>query len=315
MSPGRLRLAVPPWSYGFLAALALWAATTLHSGAGSAGGVLATALAFAAFTVLVGTGQMLVIASGPGNIDLSVPTVLTLASYVAMSVMAGRNALLVPGVLAALLVGAAAGALNYAAIAALRLPPIIATLAWSFVFESFAFDIGGQTRLKPPALLSDFAAARWGGVQIVPLAVMLVTLLAAVMLRRTIYGRHLLATGQSERAARLAGIAVGRVRLAAYMLCGATGALAGVLLAGFTGGASLNMGRSYLLSSIAVVVLGGTSVSGGQANAVGIWGAALFFNLMTTMLNSFGFQAGARFLLTGALIILIVAIVPRRRAA
>ncbi|HSI40052.1 MAG TPA: hypothetical protein VLA00_05835 [Xanthobacteraceae bacterium] len=85
-------------------------------------------------------------------------------------------------------------------------------------------------------------------------------------------------------------------------------------LSGFSGGAALNMGDTYLLESIAVVVLGGTSVAGGQANAVGIWGEALFFNLMATMLNTFQMQVGIRLLLTGALIILIVAIVPWPRS-
>jgi ribose transport system permease protein len=146
-----------------------------------------------------------------------------------------------------------------------------------------------------------------------PIAVILLSVITMVVLNRGVWGRRLLATGQSEPAARLAGIAVGRVRLIAYCLCGVSAALAGFLLSGFSGGAALNMGDVYLLESIAVVVLGGTSVAGGQANAIGIWGAALFFNLMATMLNTFQMQAGVRFVLTGALIILIVAIAPRPR--
>ena len=308
---GRLTLA--PWTYGFIVALAMWVATSAYSGFGSAGATLSGALAFGAFSVVVGTGQMLVVASGPGNIDLSVPSVLTLAAYVSMTVMQGADGMLLPGLVAALLVGAMAGAANFLAIAALRLPPIIATLAWSFVFQSLAFNLGGQATLKPPAALSRFTAMSIAGVQVIPLAVMALTLLAVLVLKRSVWGRQLLATGQSEAAARLAGIDVGRVRLVAYVLCGMAAALAGFLLAGFSGGAALNMGDAYLLESIAVVVLGGTSVAGGQANAIGIWGAALFFNLMSTMLNTFGIQAGVRFLLTGALIILIVALVPRPR--
>lgn len=308
-----VRVPLPPWSYGFVAALAMWGASVAYSGAGSTAAILATALFFAAFSVLVGTGQMLVIASGPGNIDLSIPAVLTLAAYVAMTVMHGRDGLVVAGLLLALVVGGAAGAFNYLAIAVLRLPPIIATLASSFVFESLAFDLGGQTHLRPPDLLSAFAALRVGSVPVAPVGVMALTIATVLALRRTIYGRHLLATGQSERAAILAGVDVGRVRFLAYVLCGAAAGLTGVLLAGFSGGASLNMGDTYLLSSIAVVVLGGTSVSGGQANAVGIWGAALFFDLMTTMLDTFRIQAGGRYLVTGTLIVLIVAVVPRPR--
>ncbi len=309
----RLRIPLAPWTYGFIVASAMWVTTTAYSGLGSAGATLTTALVFGAISVVVGTGQMFVIASGAGNIDLSVPAVLTLASYVSMAVMNGHDVMLVPGLAAALAVGALAGALNFLAILLLRLPPIIATLAWSFVFQSFAFNLGGEATLKPPQVLSTFTTVRLAGVPIMPLAVMLLTAAAAFVLARGVWGRQLLATGQSEPAARFAGIRVTRVRLLAYVLCGMTAALAGFLLSGFTGGAALNMGDTYLMESIAVVVLGGTSVAGGQANAIGIWGSALFFNLMTTMLNTFQIQIGVRFIMMGLLITLIVAIVPRVR--
>ncbi|MDR3374040.1 MAG: ABC transporter permease [Ancalomicrobiaceae bacterium] len=309
------RLVLAPWTYSFIVAFAMWIATTAYSGIGSAGSTFAAALAFGTFSVVVGTGQMLVIASGSGNIDLSVPSILTLAAYVSMAVMTERDDMLFPGLIAALVVGAAAGALNFLAILLLRLPPIIATLAWSFVFQSLAFNLGGEATLKPPALLSAFTAWAPGGVAIMPLCVMGLTAVAVFVLRYTVWGRNLLASGQSEPAARLAGVRVGRVRLIAYVACGMLAALAGFLLAGFSGGAALNMGDAYLLESIAVVVLGGTSVAGGRTNAVGIWGAALFFNLMATMLNTFRIEAGIRLMLTGALIILIIAIVPKPKAA
>ena len=141
MNIARVRLLIAPWTYGFIAAFAIWIATAAYSGLANAGAMLSGALAFGAFSVVIGTGQMLVIASGPGNIDLSVPSVLTLAAYVSMTVMHEHSGLVLPGLLVALGVGAAAGALNFLAIAALRLPPIIATLAWSFVFQSAAFNL------------------------------------------------------------------------------------------------------------------------------------------------------------------------------
>jgi len=315
MNFARMRLVIAPWTYGFIAAFAMWIATAGYSGFANAGATLSAALAFGAFSVVIGTGQMLVIASGPGNIDLSVPSVLTLAAYVSMTIMHEQSGLVLPGLLIALGVGAAAGALNFLAIVALRLPPIIATLAWSFVYQSVAINLGGEATLKPPAALAWFTVLRVAGVQIMPAAVMLMTLMATILLRRSVFGRHLLATGQNERAANLAGVEVGRVRFFAYGICGALAALTGFLLSGFTGGAALNMGDTYLMESIAVVVLGGTSVAGGQANAVGIWGAALFFNLMATMLNTFHFEAGVRLLLTGVLIIFIVGITPRVRTS
>ncbi|AYD04333.1 ABC transporter permease [Neorhizobium sp. NCHU2750] len=304
-----------PWTYGFIVALVMWVATIAYSGFASAVPTLSSALVFAAFSVVVGTGQMLVISSGPGNIDLSMPSVLTLAAYLSMSIMAGSNDMILPGLAVALAVGALAGIANFLAITLLRLPPIIATLAWSFVFQSLAFNLGGEATLKPPAALSAFTFWSVGGIRVMPIVVIMLTIGVAFILARSVWGRQLLAVGQSERAARLAGVPATRVRLLAYLFCGVAAALTGFLLAGFSGGAALNMGDSYLLEAIAVVVLGGTSVAGGQANAIGIWGAALFFNLMATMLNTFQMQAGVRFVLTGALIILIVAIVPRPKVA
>lgn len=309
-----IRKFLPPWTYGFVAAALMLVTIGLQSGAGSVGPTLTAALAFGALSVLVGTGQMFVITSGAGNLDLSVPAVLTLAAYVAMTVLDRTGGVIILGLAAALGVGAVAGLLNFAAIRFLRLPPIIATLAWSFIFQSFAYNLGGEATLKPPEALSTFTTMRLGGVQVMPLTIMALSAVAALVLVFTMWGRNLLATGQNERAAHFAGIRVGPVRLLAYVICGMTAGLAGLLLSGFTGGAALNMGNTYLMESIAIVALGGTSVAGGQANAIGIWGAALFFNLMGTMLNIFQAGAGVRFVLMGVLIVMIVAVVPRPRA-
>lgn len=305
---------IPPWTYGFWAAALMLGVIGFQSGIASIGPTLTVALAFGAISVLVGTGQMFVIASGAGNLDLSVPSVLTLAAYVSMTVMDQTGGTVSAGIVAALAVGAVAGCLNFAAIHFLRLPPIIATLAWSFIFQSFAFNLGGEATLKPPQALSDFTTMRLGSVQVMPLTIMALSAVAALCLVFTVWGRNLLATGQNERAAHFAGVRVGPVRLVAYVVCGMTAAMAGVVLSGLAGGAALNMGNTYLMESIAIVALGGTSVAGGQANAIGIWGAALFFNLLGTMLNIFHAGAGVRFVLMGVLIVMIVAIVPRPEA-
>ena len=89
--------------------------------------------------------------------------------------------------------------------------------------------------------------------------------------------------------------------------------LCGYVLSGFSGGASLNMGAEYLLASIAVVVIGGTSVAGGFANLPGLWGAALFMFLLVTMLNIFGLTAGVRLILTGAIIVGVITLASGRK--
>jgi ribose transport system permease protein len=123
---------------------------------------------------------------------------------------------------------------------------------------------------------------------------------------RTVYGRSVTAIGQNIHAARLAGIPVERIRFLTYALSGTLGGLDGALLAGYFRGAYVDLGNEYLLASIAVVVIGGTSVAGGRANVPGLWGAALFLVLLLTMLNTFGVSAGVRLVLTGLVIVAVI---------
>ena len=145
------------------------------------------------------------------------------------------------------------------------------------------------------------------------LAALLLTILAAILLHRTIFGRSVLAIGQNMRAARLAGIRVERVRLLTYVLCAALGGLDGALLAGYFRRRPLDIGDEYLLTSIAVVVIGGTSVAGGKANVPGIWGASLFLFMLVTMLNTSAIGAGVRDVMTGVIIIAVITIAGGKR--
>src|SRR6185437_8166138 len=166
------------------------------------------------------------------------------------------------------------GGANYLLIWALRIPPIIATLSSSFIIQSIDIAYGRGLQIKPPPGFADFTSLQIAGLPLLALLTMLFTVAAAVLLRRTIYGRWVLATGQNAHAARLAGVGVGRVRAITYMVCGVLGGLDGALLAGYFRGANVDIGNEYLLASIAVVVVGGTSVAGGEANLPGVWGAA-----------------------------------------
>jgi ribose transport system permease protein len=268
--------------------------------------MLTAAFSLAVFMVIVGTGQMFVITLGPGNVDLSLPANIGLASAVAMKTMDGQDSMIAIGLLAALASGAAVGAANYLLIWALRIPPIIATLSASFIIQSIDISYGRGLQIKPPPGFAEFTNLQILGVPVLALVTILFTLGAGIALQRMIYGRSVLAIGQNIRAAWLAGVPVGRIRFLTYTLSGTLGGLNGALLAGYFRGANVDIGNEYLLSSIAVVVIGGTSVAGGKANIPGIWGAALFLVLLLTMLNTFGVSAGVRLLLTGLIIVGVI---------
>jgi ribose transport system permease protein len=279
-----------PWLLSFVGALAVWLVTILATGGASTVGVSQAALTFAAFSVIVGLGQMFVITLGPGNIDLALPATMTLAGTVALKLMAERNGFIL----------------------ALRIPPIIATLAMSFLVQSAAIATNRGLRIKPPPLLADFSTGYSLGIPNLALVALVLSLGAWLLLNRTVYGRWIAAIGQSLPAARMAGIPVDGTRLATYVLCSVLAALCGFLLACFSGGAALNMGAEYLLLSIAVVVIGGTAVAGGNSNVPGIWGASLFMYLVVTMLNTYGFGAGFRLIATGLIIIVVIVLASGR---
>ncbi|WP_274425335.1 ABC transporter permease [Chelativorans sp. YIM 93263] len=295
-----------PWIWSFLATALVWFTTVLMTGTGGALGLSHAAFTFAAFSVIVGTGQMFVITLGPGNIDLSIPATMTLAGTVALKLMAVDNGMVAAGLLAALGVGLAVGVANYTLIKLLRIPPIIATLSMSFIVQSIAIWTNRGLRIKPPQLLAEFTTSSTFGVPNTALVALAVTVVAWLLLERAVYGRWITAIGQSLEAARMAGVPVEGARFVTYVLCAVLAAFAGYLLASFSGGAALNMGAEYLLMSIAVVVIGGTSVAGGESNVPGIWGASLFMFLVVSMLNTYGFSAGVRMIMTGFIIISVI---------
>ena len=303
-----------PWIWSFIAAVSVWLATIAFTGGASTVGLSQAALTFAAFSVLVGIGQMFVITLGPGNIDLSVPATMTLAGTVSLKYMDGQNGLVLQGLAIAIAVGAGVGVLNYALIKALRIPPIIATLSMSFIVQSAAIWTNRGLRIKPPEAMADFTTSTSFGIPNIALLALLISIVAWVLLHRTPYGRWIAAIGQSLPAARMAGIAVDGCRFVTYLLCAILAAICGYLLACFSGGAALNMGTEYLLMSIAVVVIGGTAVAGGDSNVPGIWGASLFMFLVVSMLNTYGFGAGVRLIMTGAIIIGVILVASGRQS-
>jgi len=307
-------LMAKPWIWSFAATITVWIVTVLFTGGASSFGLSQAALTFAAFSVVVGIGQMFVITLGPGNIDLSVPATMTLSGTLALKLMDVQDGMIVVGLLASIGIGLIIGIGNYVLIKALRIPPIIATLSMSFIVQSVAIWSNRGLRIKPPETLADFATSSLFGIPNVALVALILSIAAWVLLEKSIYGRWISAIGQSTFAARMAGIPVDGTRLVTYMLCAVLASVCGYLLASFSGGAALNMGSEYLLMSIAVVVIGGTAVAGGNSNIPGIWGASLFMFLVVSMLNTYGFGAGFRLILTGLIIIAVILLAGGRQS-
>ena len=299
------------WLPAAVAVLLLWACLatltqriSLHSLSG-----VATS---AAFLTIVAIGQMFVVTTGRGNIDLSIPSVVTLAAYVTVTVSGGDEARL-PLTLAALAaLGVATGLINAALVVLLRIPAIIATLATGYMLATLTLLVNREVKSAGTAdTLSLLANGRLGGVPVAALVGLAVVLLASAVLARLAYGRQVSAIGQNWDAARLAGIRVGSGLTIAFVLSALLATFTGMLLSAYAGGAFLEMGTPYLLQSVGAVVLGGTLISGGSATAVGtVFGATLLVLIVVTMQIA-GLPPGAQDIAQGSVIILVLALASR----
>ena len=296
-----------PWAWSFAAAAIVWIATYLETSRGLFGNVTSAALV-SSFLVIVGIGQLFVITTGNGNIDLSIPATMTLAGYYALSVMDGRNGMLLAGLLVALAVGLTIGIANVLAIFVLQIPPIVGTLAVGFIAQSASFVKSNDFSSDPSPALAHFVNKDVLGLPLLALCTIALALLAAVLLTRTVYGRSVQATGQSLRAAHLSGVRVRRTVALAYLLSGVLAGLAGVLLAADSGGVQLDIATPYLLNSIAVVVLGGSLIGGGRSFIAGVWGAAMLLTMLVTLLTVLNIPIASQNVIKGMLIVAVLSL-------
>jgi ribose transport system permease protein len=231
---------------------------------------------------LAAVAQAIVVISG--GIDLSIGSMMALTSVVAASVMEGQSegfAVLV--VIGVLLLGLLLGAVNGAVIVLTRVPDIVATLAMLFVWAGAALLVLRTPGGESAQWLQDLVLGSVGSEWIPKAAVVLVAVVAVVWipLRRSHLGLSLYAIGSNQLAAFRSGVSVGRTKIVAYMLTGLFSALAGLSLTASTGLATPVPGP-YTLLSVAAVVLGGVSLSGGRGGVLGPILAVLILQLIRT---------------------------------
>jgi ribose transport system permease protein len=262
---------------------------------------------------LVAIGQTLVVLMG--LIDLSVGAVLTLSLVLGAGIARGSNEALPIAVLVCLATGATIGAVNGFLITRLRLPALISTLATATMINgaSWVYTNGAPNGLMP-AMLQFAANGKLGIVPLADLIVGVVFVAVIVLLTRTVFGRRLYAAGANPRAARLTGIRVERIIVIAYIICGALAAAGGLLLGGYIAVGTLNAGDPYVLNSLAVVLIGGTSLSGGEGGVFGTLVGVAILAVLTALLIQLSVPMAPRSMLL-AVIVIAGAVLQGRRIA
>jgi ribose transport system permease protein len=248
-----------------------------------------------------------------GEIDLSVGAVAGLASVVtAMAIDAGGP---LAGVLAGLATGMAVGVFNGLLTTRIGIPSFLTTLAMMGIARGIAMWIS-DTAAVP--IISRVYSWIFGGGSIGPIPILLVWMvvlgaIGQVVLRRTSFGRRVLATGGGETAARYSGIDTRSIKFRVLVISSMAAALAGLLYAGRLQSGRFQLGEGDELSVIAAAVLGGTSLFGGVGTVVGTIVGALMIGLINNGLILMGLEFSQQLIARGAIIILAVALSQSKR--
>lgn len=256
-------------------------------------------LPFAAFLAIAAMGQAIVI-MGRG-IDLSVPSIVALSSALLLGVSGGSDDRLWLAVGAAILAAMVIGAINGVLIAVFKLNALIVTLAVGAIVTGIAIwyrqSVAAESNV-PPAL-ADFGSARMLGIPTSVVLALVLTLVIATLMRKTIIGRRFEAMGANPQAAYATGVEIMRYQAGAFIVAGALYGIMAVLLSGFIRNPTLEVGTPYLLAPIAAAVLGGTAIGGGIGSMVAVAGASIFLVQLDQSLKMLGMPTSWQLIIQG----------------
>ncbi|AQZ54014.1 ABC transporter permease [Martelella mediterranea] len=254
---------------------------------------------------IVALGQALVIIAR--GIDLSVGSVVGLSAVCAAIVLQTTDSNIL-ALAAGLGAGLSAGVLNGLMVTRFRINPFIATLGMLSIARGVALLMTGGI---PVTFMGWAEVLGAGRVFDIPVSVILMiglAILVHLIATRTVTGREIYAVGDNPKAARLAGIDTGRIRMVVFAFCGLLAGLGGIILAGNLASADPNLGMGYELDVIAAVILGGTALSGGRGSIIGVFIGAMLMALLNNAFVLLGISAYWQVVTKGLIIILAVGV-------
>lgn len=264
---------------------------------------------------IVAIGQTLVILAA--SIDLSVAHLISVSAVLASYFMQGSPDRIAETVAAVLAVAAVVGLVNGLLVARLAVNPLIATLGTGLVLKgilSTSFDNFAGSVAK------EFQFLAYGSIGPLPVSLVLlavIAVIAAFVLHRSVFGAHLYAVGGNAAGARLAGIRTERVIVAAHIACSVLAGVTGLYLASRLGSGAPWVGADglYDLESIAVVVIGGTLLSGGRGGIGGTLAGAFLFAVLDACFNMIGIDSFLKQVMRGIIVVAAVAVYTYRTRA
>ncbi|WP_182084164.1 ABC transporter permease [Aureimonas sp. ME7] len=260
------------------------------------------------FVGIVVLGQAMVMITG--GIDLSVGSVWGLSAVSAAAFMAAGLGV-VPACLLALLIAAAFGLFNGLCVTKLRMPPFVPTLATMSIARALALVVTRGKAIDEfrPSYDDPFFALGGGDTFGLPnpfLVFVVLSIVIGIALSRSVYGRQLYAVGGNERAARLTGLPVDRLKISVYVVSSVLAGIAGIIEVSYLSSAISNQGLGKELSVIAAAVIGGTNLTGGEGTVIGVFVGAVILEVLRNGLVLLGTDAYWQGVFVGSVIVLAV---------
>jgi ribose transport system permease protein len=271
-------------------------------------------LPFAAVLAIAAIGQTLVVQQG--GIDLSVPGMISLTVVIMTHIPAGDSSKLPEALLLAYGCAVAAGLLAGTIVSVVGITAIVTTLGMNALLYGVNLQISQGLTATTTHSLQNFTESSVLGVQTPVVVAVVLTALVGLIVKRTVIGRRFEAVGANPRAARAAGLEPTRYQIGAYVGANLMYCSAGVLLAGIISSPSAFQGDTYLLPSVAAVVLGGTSLLGGRGSVVATAIGALFISQLDQFVLTAGVDSAVQYLVQAGALALGIAVysVPWGRA-
>ena len=271
-------------------------------------GQVVNILRISALLGIIAAAQTLVIISGNEGIDLSVGVLVSLGAVMTAQLTGGSDAMLPAALPVVAFAGLLVGTVSGLGITLLRIPPLVMTLGMAAVVQGYILVFTqGQPKGRVTPLLQTLVSERWVvGIPGLIFVWLVFTVLMLFALSRTGFGRALYALGTNREAARLSGLSVGRMTVLVYALAGLIAVFGGVVLLGHTNTAYLDIGSRYLLPSIAAVVVGGTTLTGGRGGYLGTVVGAIVLSILEALLVTLNIQEFGRQIIYGLTLIVLL---------
>ncbi len=256
---------------------------------------------------IVAVGHAIVLISG--TFDLSVGAIVAMSNMAVAYMMVFLGWPIWISIILAILVGTVCGLINGFLVAKVKINPLIATLASSWVYAGILLITTlGHPIVKLPEAFDVLGQGYFLRIPLPVWFMILVGIIATIFLSKTVNGRFIYAIGDNEKAAVLAGLNVSNLRMLSYMICGTLCGFAGVLLVSRVGTAQVTAGTSWTLPSVAAAVIGGVRIFGGKGRIYGVLVGSAILGIINNVLVLIGVSSYYQSFISGLILILAVSV-------